>query len=196
MRHLHLPPTLPAPGDQPPPPAVPKGHPQSLGPEGRGEPPQGHPQGRAGSACWVDLVGSMAPGRTPFLTAPGAPDPGEASQLGQQGRFAAWTCQGGRGWPRPDGPEPGPVAAPAPPPIYRRGSRPLERGQVSSQAQCWHLSRHPWALRGPRSNGPVLFPPDCSRCPSSTSAQTAGVVSCATPTGSGERQPLWPLSWG
>ena len=70
MRHLHLPPTPCPGGSAPSPPAVPEGHPRSLGPEGRGEPPQRDTlRAELGQrAGWVQ--GSMAPGRTPFLKAP------------------------------------------------------------------------------------------------------------------------------
>ena len=66
--------------------AVPKGHPQSLGPEGRGEPPQRDTlRAELGQhAGWTQ--GSEAPGRTPFLTAPKPQIPVKRSQLGQQGR--------------------------------------------------------------------------------------------------------------
>ena len=86
MRHLHLPPTPRPGGSASSPPAVPKGHPQSLGPKGRGEPPQRDTlRAELGQhAGWIQS--SMAPGWTPFLTAPKPRIPVKRSQLGQQGR--------------------------------------------------------------------------------------------------------------
>ena len=86
MRHLHLPPTPCPGGSAPSPPGVPEGHPQSLGPEGRGEPPRRDTlRAELGQrAGWVQ--GSMAPGWTPFLTAPEPRTPVKRSQLGQQAR--------------------------------------------------------------------------------------------------------------
>ena len=108
--------------------SCPRGPPTEPGTRGqRRASSEGHPQGRDGSACWVD-PGQHGPRPDTLPHGPRASDSGEAQPAWSAGKvFAAWTCQASRGWPRPDGPRAeGPVAASACPPIYRRGATPRQ----------------------------------------------------------------------